>query len=77
MREDLNYKGVRSDRIDGRGAEVLRPCAVKDYVTEVVSGQPVFEMHVEVFHECNVPGRPAGTLEFDPSVRLGFLDRTL
>lgn len=28
-------------------------------------------------HECDVPGRPAGTFEFDPSVRLEFLGRTL
>lgn len=43
MCEDLNYEGVRSEQIDGGGEEVLHPS------TEVVSGQLVFEMHVEDF----------------------------
>lgn len=28
---------------------MLRPCTVKEYVTEAVSGQLVFEMHVKDF----------------------------
>lgn len=48
--EDLNNKGVRSEQVDGGGElEVLCACTVKEYVTEVVSGQLVFEMHAGEF----------------------------
>lgn len=46
---------------------MLRLCTVKEYVTEVVSGQLVFEMHVEDFL-MNVMSRrdPRGLLNLIP-----------
>lgn len=61
-----------------RRAEVLHPCTVKEYVMEVCVGTACFWNACGGFsHECDVPGRPSGTCECDPSVRLEFLGRTL